>query len=230
MKPLDRTYTISAATEEYYRLTVKKVYKGKVSTYFHTDLKEGDIIQTREPQGHFVLQYETSDAITRNIDPPSTVVFISAGIGITPLVPMLKQVVEAAEAGRHKPRVIWIHGTQSPTDLPKTLHQEVESYLKRYRRANGSAFEIIRLSRSLGDATETELKSGGSERGFWSKGRLSKEVLDTILKSNEVKRDTTHFYTCGPSGFMSMLSDALTGFPHVFTESFGPSAVPKKTG
>jgi ferredoxin-NADP reductase/sterol desaturase/sphingolipid hydroxylase (fatty acid hydroxylase superfamily) len=78
-----RSYTISTISENnQYRISVKKIPGGKVSAALHSSLKTGDILEAKGPRGSF---------IHRKVRGKPTV-FIAAGIGITPLLSMLKTV------------------------------------------------------------------------------------------------------------------------------------------
>eukprot|EP00467_Chlorarachnion_reptans_P018250 CAMPEP_0114492638 /NCGR_PEP_ID=MMETSP0109-20121206/3668_1 /TAXON_ID=29199 /ORGANISM="Chlorarachnion reptans, Strain CCCM449" /LENGTH=647 /DNA_ID=CAMNT_0001669507 /DNA_START=389 /DNA_END=2332 /DNA_ORIENTATION=+ len=240
-KHLDRTYTISGFSSTHYRLTVKKVRGGKVSSWLHESVKPGQIIQSREPQGHFVLQSKLSKGNTRTIGPAEAIVFISAGIGITPLVPILNQVVELAELENKekRPKVVWIHGTQTPSDLPLTLQHEVTKLLHQYvHKGFGKAVRHLQFSRSsIDDLMQMEQDGFDMEnsnvneeqkvRKYFGKGRLNVTNLKDIFDKEGFDPRSTHIYTCGPSTFMGMLSRALRGYPHVFSETFGPSAAAK---
>lgn len=81
-----RQYSLSDSPEKsYYRISVKKEEgysekpDGKVSSYLHNDLNEGDQIEISAPAGEFVLE---------NADKP--VVLLSGGVGITPMHSMLR--------------------------------------------------------------------------------------------------------------------------------------------
>eukprot|EP00468_Gymnochlora_sp_CCMP2014_P000005 CAMPEP_0167740172 /NCGR_PEP_ID=MMETSP0110_2-20121227/123_1 /TAXON_ID=629695 /ORGANISM="Gymnochlora sp., Strain CCMP2014" /LENGTH=754 /DNA_ID=CAMNT_0007624023 /DNA_START=1968 /DNA_END=4232 /DNA_ORIENTATION=- len=213
--PLDRTYTISGFGPKHYRLSIKKVDGGKVSSWFHT-LKPGSIIQSREPQGHFTLK-------TPEI-PPSSIIFISGGIGVTPLVPILSDAVKKYASSPKKPKIFWIYTTQNAASLPKTLHEEVNVALKAYNEAKGTAISYVQFSRE----ENTKALSEGKHSIYKQKARLSQGLLQDFIKSQGINKMDAHVYACGPSGLMSMLGSALSGYPYVFTESFGPSAAPKK--
>lgn len=55
---------------------------GVVSTYLHDQLKEGDLLEVSVPAGDFVLKENNKS------------VFISGGVGITPMMSMLHQALE----------------------------------------------------------------------------------------------------------------------------------------
>ncbi|MBU3087250.1 oxidoreductase [Clostridium gasigenes] len=79
-----RTYTLSMKPNEHiYRISVKKVEGGLISSYLHDELEIGHAIEAMVPAGLFTLE--------NNKKP---VVLISAGIGITPLISMLYDAIE----------------------------------------------------------------------------------------------------------------------------------------
>ena len=64
-----------------HRLSVKR--EGVVSSFLHDCLREGDLIEARAPDGSFVI-----DAAERR---PAAL--LAAGIGVTPLLAMLRHIV-----------------------------------------------------------------------------------------------------------------------------------------
>ena len=80
--PVIRNYTLStAASDRLYRISVKR--EGKVSRHLHDTLQVGDVIEARAPAGSFTI-----DALE-----PRPAVLLAAGIGITPMLAMLRHVV-----------------------------------------------------------------------------------------------------------------------------------------
>lgn len=76
-----RTYSLSMIpNENMYRISVKKVDGGLISTYLHDDLNVGDIIEAMEPAGIFTIKESSKN---------KPIVLLSAGIGVTPLLSML---------------------------------------------------------------------------------------------------------------------------------------------
>jgi len=74
-----RNYSLSDTHRgDGYRITVKKEKAGTVSSYLHHSIKPGDTIEVGVPSGDFVLQ------------PGSSCVLLGAGVGITPLLSMMK--------------------------------------------------------------------------------------------------------------------------------------------
>lgn len=78
-KDVIRTYSLSMfPNEDTYRISVKKVYGGLISTYLHENFNIGDSIEAMVPTGLFTIKNKNND-----------IVLISGGIGITPLLSML---------------------------------------------------------------------------------------------------------------------------------------------
>ncbi|WP_228055319.1 2Fe-2S iron-sulfur cluster-binding protein [Gloeocapsopsis crepidinum] len=108
-KPVIRTYSLSDDSEgcEYYRLSIKRepappgldVPPGIASNFMHDRINEGSVILVKPPKGHFVLDVNNS----------LPVVLISNGVGITPMLSMVKA------CSRLNPnRPIWfLHGARN---------------------------------------------------------------------------------------------------------------------
>jgi hypothetical protein len=101
-KPVIRCYSLSDGPKaEHFRVTIKRIgvppnkpdgKPGVVSSHFHDQILEGDIVDVKAPAGQFFL------------DPAedTPVVLIGGGIGLTPVLSMLNALVEA-----HSQRNIW---------------------------------------------------------------------------------------------------------------------------
>ncbi|MDE6357356.1 MAG: oxidoreductase [Eubacteriales bacterium] len=82
IKDVSRVYSLSTSpNEKFYRISVKKIDGGVMSSYLHDKLEVGDIIEARVPMGIFVLN--------ENMPKETPIVLLSGGIGVTPLLSML---------------------------------------------------------------------------------------------------------------------------------------------
>jgi MOSC domain-containing protein YiiM len=87
-----RNYSLSGTTGAgNYRVSVKRETNGAASSWLHNHVQEGDIVDVSAPRGGFTLA--SGDA---------PVVFLSAGIGITPVLAMLHSLSSAASR-----RCVW---------------------------------------------------------------------------------------------------------------------------
>lgn len=95
-----RSYSLSAApSDREYRISVKR--DGVVSSYLHSRLAAGALVDVAAPRGDFVLAGD---------DRP--VVLVSAGIGVTPVLAML----HALAARRTSQEVWWLHTTRTAAE------------------------------------------------------------------------------------------------------------------
>ena len=93
-----RSYSLSAIYDTEYRISVKR--DGVVSTFLHTELSVGNTVDVASPRGDFTLAEQDS----------SPVVLLSAGVGVTPVLAMLR-----ALAGSER-EVWWLHTTRSAAE------------------------------------------------------------------------------------------------------------------
>ena len=86
-----------------YRVSVKREMNGAVSSYLHDHVQAGDVLEVSAPRGGFTLG--SGDA---------PVVFLSAGIGATPVLAMLHSLSSAAS----RREVWWIYGARNRAEHP----------------------------------------------------------------------------------------------------------------
>jgi ferredoxin-NADP reductase/MOSC domain-containing protein YiiM len=187
-----RSYSLCGPGGEY-RIGVKR--DGRVSTYLHDAVEQGSAVEAAAPRGAFVLGAE---------DEP--VVLLSAGIGITPMLAMLR--TASADQARAHP-VWWVHAARDGRHHP--FSAEVRYYLGRARNSRSFVF----YSRPV--------PSDRRGADFDISGRLDLQ----LLKSAGMPLDGV-FYLCGPPAFARAFKDDLAGMgvsaDRIRTESFGPSA------
>ncbi|AIM17850.1 dihydropteridine reductase [Bacillus sp. X1(2014)] len=195
-----RQYSLSDAPgKDYYRISVKRetgsdIPDGIVSNYLHDHVKEGDILKVSAPAGDFVL--DTSK------DTP--VVLLSGGVGLTPMMSMLKTIVET----QPERKVTFIHAAQNGN--VHALREEVEELAK---LDNVTAYFFY------DSPTEEDRKNNR----FDVEGYVTREWL-----KEKVEIEDADFYFCGPVPFMksinSFLIDLGVAEDKIHYEFFGPMA------
>lgn len=162
-----RSYSVSGRTDHSLRITVRRIGKGGLSDVLHDVLAEESPVLLGIPAGRFVLDSA----------PGRAVVLASAGVGITPLLPMLEALAEADEA-----RDIWfLHGARNAGD--HLFADEARRIASRARRAR--IHIVSAYSRpGVGDTPD-------------HKGRI-----DAALLAGCVMPACADFYLCGPQAFM----------------------------
>lgn len=88
-----RSYSLcSSPSEGEWRVAVKKVDQGKFSNYIMDHARVGDIIEVMPPMGHFISRGQRPQG--------KSYLAIAAGSGITPVLSIMKSVLESEEKSR----------------------------------------------------------------------------------------------------------------------------------
>jgi ferredoxin-NADP reductase/ferredoxin len=173
---LFRSYSLSGdISTARYRISVKTEPQGVAGTYLRQQVRVGDVLDVSSPRGSFVLQPG---------DGP--VVFISAGIGATPVLAMLHALSSA-----HSTRpVLWLHAAHDRQHHP--FADEARSLMRGLANARSHVcYSAPGIHDRLGEDFDTA-------------GHLSRAVLDEVGVSREADA-----YICGPSRFMTDMKEAL---------------------
>ncbi|RBJ83279.1 FAD-binding oxidoreductase [Pseudomonas sp. MWU12-2534b] len=204
-QPLIRTYSLSSApSDDFLRISVKR--EGRVSSYLHQQLKVGDLLQARAPQGRF-----TADPLS-----PRPLVLLAAGVGITPLLSMLREVLYQGLRTR-RTRPTWLF--QGARNLAE---QSFAGELQTLREQAGDSLRLLRLL----SQPEAEARPG---QDFEHCGRLDAQVL---LAQPDLDWDSADFVLCGPGAFTQGLYDSLRDLDiedrQIHAETFGPSTLRRR--
>lgn len=174
--PAQRSYSVSGRPDaRSLRISVRRLGLGGISDRLHTALQPGSEILVSIPAGRFVL----------DSPPGRRVALVSAGVGITPLLPMLEAL--AGEDG-HGGREVWfIHAARD------SRHHLFAEEARALAGTAGDRMHLVSAwSRPLpGERAEVT-------------GRLDAGVLARLFPVAQ-----TDVYLCGPSAFMSGLREGL---------------------
>lgn len=196
-----RQYTLSTSPQDnYLRISVKRedqkgdLVPGWVSNTLH-GLDIGSEIEVSAPTGNFFL-----------IDSQKRNVFISGGVGLTPMIAMLNQLVTL---DMPQP-VTFIHACRSKQ--VHAMHKHIQDLEAKYPRLSTfTAYEFPHVNDKLGEDYDTA-------------GRLDLGSMDTALLP--INAD---YYLCGPMAFMAEQQKALIarGIPanNIHSEAFGTGGV-----
>ncbi|KMK51212.1 dihydropteridine reductase [[Actinobacillus] muris] len=171
-----RQYTLSDSPKaDHLRISVKRedpkgeLAGGWVSNVLH-GLEIGDEVEVTAPTGNFFL-----------INPDKQNVFISGGVGLTPMIAMLNQILDAGVPQSvsfiHACRNANVHAMKSHLDEVKAQYPNVNTFV---------AYETA-------DAGEADLI-----------GRLDLHAVPP-----EMLPKTADYYLCGPMAFMQLQHQAL---------------------
>lgn len=194
-----RSYTISSSPSRPHclEMTIKRTPQGLVSNWMHDHVKLGDHLAVHGPSGLFsCFNY-----------PSQKILFIGAGSGITPVMSMLRWIVDTAADVDARLLV----SAKSPREI--IFKNELDWMSSRH---SGIRVGITCTSRVTGADAWTGLT-----------GRCDEKMLK-LFTPDILER---HIFMCGPSPFMEAVKEnlKLLGFnlAHLHTESFGEGRVAK---
>jgi ferredoxin-NADP reductase/predicted pyridoxine 5'-phosphate oxidase superfamily flavin-nucleotide-binding protein len=201
-KLLMRTYTLSTAPADgFYRISVKR--EGAVSRYLHDRIVVGDRLEAHAPAGDFTL----------DINEPRPAVLLAAGVGITPLLAMLRQLVYEGRRRQHMRPTFLIQSARSRAERP--FVRELDALLA----AAQGALTLIRV------LSHTDEAEHGVDYDF--AGRIDMALISQVLPFNDYD-----FYLCGPPAFTQALYNGLCAFniadDRIHAEAFGPSSLQRR--
>jgi nitric oxide dioxygenase len=180
-----RQYSMSdVPSTEYYRISVKQERgqqfpPGVLSNVLHDIRAPGQIVKVSHPRGIFFLS---------TVRETSPIVLIAGGVGITPLLSMLKFL------------------TSTTSTIKRPIHL---IYATRTTAARAFFKEITNISRSNAVVRVTFFvgsPGAGDKAGcdYHHEGRLDLQRLD--VQQDLFLNDTqTEYYICGPSPFLEMV-------------------------
>ena len=198
-----RNYSLSDKPgNDYLRISVKRetgpkadTPKGYVSNLLHDSMEVNSTVELAPPCGEFFLD------ITEQHERP--LVLIAGGIGITPLLSMLKTAV----ADMPNRRIIFIHGS---------LHEGVQPFRN---VLNDLAVKYRNLETHF--RYSEAVAQGTTRRPEDSTGMIDAQLIETLVPEKDAD-----YYFCGPKPFMVSIYHQLLewGIPasQVHFEFFGP--------
>ena len=191
---MNRSYSISSSPTQraYVDLTVKREPRGAVSRHIIDLLKVGDQFEASGPVGRFTFNGTEADSI----------VLISGGVGITPMMSIARYLTE--QLWPHD--IYFIYACRAPVDF--IFAKELDT------------LQTINLK--LHVTITMERPEGTDWRG--QSGRLTKDLLVQTVPDLVSRR----IHLCGPPAMMSAVKAILTELmvpgEQVKTEDFGTAA------
>ena len=173
-----RTYSFcSAPNENVFRIAVRKIDDGAFSTFANTKLKAGDILEISNPLGAFSLENVQS----------KTYVGIAAGSGITPILSMIRTVLQADNDSKF----FLYYGNR---DAQHTMFRSELAALKNLYMGRFSAQMF--MTRQAVDIP------------FFN-GRIDGEKIAHLHKHVFAGLDVDGYYLCGPKSMVDGARDNL---------------------
>ena len=174
-KPVKRSYTISSSPTRlgFCEVTVKREPRGTVSGFLH-GMHEGDTIQATGPSGNFTFVGDTANSV----------VLISGGVGITPMMSVVRYLSDRSWRGE----IFFVHACRSEQDV---IYREELEYL---RRRHPNLHLTITASEPTSDAWP------------YDHGLVTRELLLGAIPYIT----TRHVHLCGPKPMMDAVKRLLS--------------------
>lgn len=190
-----RAYSMSSSPlEEDFTVSVKRLEGGLVSTYINNNVKAGMEIEVMPPDGRFFTKLDEDNRITYYL--------FAAGSGITPLISILKTIVEKEPQST----VFLLYGNRNESSI--IFQNQLAQLEKRY---TGQLIVEHVISQP-----QKEKKSGLG--GFFKKsvtnwqgktGRIEKDLLIQFLNQNPPRTERTEYFICGPGVMIDQVEETL---------------------
>ncbi len=177
---ISRSYSFSSSpvVDHLPSITIKKVHGGRLSNYLVNNLKKGQEITVSQPMGRFNLG---------NIpDKVGYIIFIAGGSGITPLISMIKTVLNSTK----RPEIILLYGNKNEDSI---IFRDTLNQLQ--TRSNGR-FNVLHFLDEIINPINFEAE----------KGHISIEHIRKILLTSKPIKGV---YICGPAGMMQSVNSHL---------------------
>ena len=177
-----RAYSFSSNpyTDEYLKITIKRVEKGLVSNYLHDNLKVGDKLEVDNPAGSFFVK--------PNIKVMRQYVLFAGGSGVTPMLSIAKSVLTQEPDSK----VLLIYANQNRESI--IFHEELKTLQNSYK-ANLAVEHII--------STNTE------EENNYHTGLATKGLVGKLLFKHDLVYGDHVYMICGPFGYMEKIKEIL---------------------
>jgi ring-1,2-phenylacetyl-CoA epoxidase subunit PaaE len=191
---LRRAYSMSSAPiDDKLSVTVKKVSGGRASTYLHDQIQVGDNLETALPDGRFVA--------VPNADKKRTWYFFAAGSGITPIMSIIKTLLEEEPMST----LYLLYGNRTDGDI--IFKEQLDRLAQRYENQLFVDYILSRPVKSEGGIF------GMFKRSNWQglKGRIDDDTVMEWLDDRlpQGLESDCMYYACGPGNMAEVVEDAL---------------------
>lgn len=195
-KPARRSYTIASSPTQraFVEMTVKREDHGAVSRFLNEKLAVGDLLQVSGPFGSFTFTGSDADSI----------VLIAGGVGITPIMSVLRYLTDKAWPGE----IFVLYGARSTEEF--VFREEIERLEKRHANLH----VLATMQRAPGTVW------------LGPEGTLTKELVAAAVPKIAERR----IHLCGPPPMMAAMKKLLLELgvaeAQIRSEAFGPASLP----
>ena len=172
-----RSYSLSSSPSQGIEIGVKRIENGLMSTFLTKELKIGDSIDVMPPTGNFYLDPNNKK---------NHYVAICAGSGITPILSMLKQVLN----NNFDSSFTLIYGNQSKDT---TMFLDTLNLLESKYKSQLNIHYVF---------SRQEIKNS-------LYGRINNTLLKELFKTDKKLNNADSYFLCGPGKMIDNVTDFL---------------------
>ncbi len=178
-KEVRRAYSICSSPKSGdLKVAVKEIPDGTFSVVANNKLKEGDVLEVHPPEGNFLLK--TNAAAT------GAYAAFAAGSGITPVMSMIKAVLEEESNSRF----VLVYGNKT---LEETIFHS----------------ELLALQSTHPERLFIEFVYSRNQEDNAHFGRIEKSTVNYVLKNKFKDTSFDAFYLCGPEDMINTVTAIL---------------------
>ena len=180
-KEIRRSYSIcTSPNEESFKVTVKEVKDGTFSVLANNKLKPGDTLEVHPPEGKFVYEPKQDDH-------KHSYAAFAAGSGITPVLSIIKSVLESEKHSRF----VLVYGNKTPDET---------IFFK----------QLLELQMEHPDRLFIEFVYSKTKEEASHYGRIDAGTVNYVIKNKFKDTTFTRFYLCGPEEMINNVTEILT--------------------
>jgi len=191
-----RSYSMcSSPVEEDLSVTVKRVKGGVVSNYIHDHLQPGSEVEAMPPEGWFFTPLDA--------DNKKNYYFFAAGSGITPLMSMMKTILEQEQMSF----IFLLYGNRNEDTIifKEELHRLSQHYAGQLHLTHLLSQPNREKTKGLGG-----LFSKGKISWTGKSGRINGQAVREFLQENPPRHKASEYFLCGPGDMIDAAEKALT--------------------
>lgn len=209
---LRRSYSMSSSPiENKLVISVKKVKGGRVSGFLNDQLKPGDLLEVSTPEGRFSPKLHA--------DQRRTYYLFGSGSGITPLMSILKTVLENEPMSS----IFLLYGSRNEEGI--IFKEQLDKLSERY---SGQLMVEHILSQPKKESSGGLLGMFKKSSANWQGkiGRIDDRMVAHFLEENQAHTPQTdcQYFVCGPGNMADVVQSALLNAgisnSQIYTEHF----------
>ena len=190
-----RAYSMSSSPlENQLAVTVKEVSGGKVSTLINRSLKPGDQVEVMPPEGRFIVQPDP--------DKRRSFYFFGAGSGITPLLSIIKTILE--EEPQSTVHLLYGNRDEANIIFRESLAQLEQRYAGQLQVSHILSQPKREAAKGLGG-----LFKKGKISWSGATGRINDQRVQAFLEEHPARNQERYYFVCGPTSMMQTVERSL---------------------